>query len=366
MKEKEIREDSGATFFASANSGSGFVSFYPEVFGGKNIEKRYLIKGGPGTGKSTLMRKIAQMAEKNGFYTERYRCSSDPESLDGVIIDRRVAMIDATAPHAVEATVVGAKDELVDLGAFLDTDGLRGCRERIEEITRAKAKEYAACYTLLCAAKDISRAEKMLFSEHFKTRKMLLYAKNAARQIKKGEGYSVRVGLCRAIGMSGEVRLCSYESMAERIWWIKDIGGGGAMLLKMLIAEAQKKRSPVYVSYCPLEPDEPDALLFTDTKTAFVIGEGYVEGKENRHLDIKRFVELSRAQTADLGRSLREHEGAKNAVMSLAHGSLTRAGEYHFLLEDIYSSYVDFCALNDFSDAFVHCVIEKVKATALK
>ena len=54
-------------FFAAANSGNGFVSFYSQIFGNDRIEQRYLIKGGPGTGKSTFMKKIAQRAEEKGI-----------------------------------------------------------------------------------------------------------------------------------------------------------------------------------------------------------------------------------------------------------------------------------------------------------
>ena len=91
-----------AEFFAAANSGRGFVSFYGKIFGRENIKRRYLIKGGPGTGKSTFMKKVAEAAEDCGMSVERYRCSSDPNSLDGVIINKNVAVIDSTAPHAEE------------------------------------------------------------------------------------------------------------------------------------------------------------------------------------------------------------------------------------------------------------------------
>ena len=70
-------------FFASSNSSEGFKSYYPEVFARAN--RLYVIKGGPGTGKSSLMRRAAAAAEKKGFATEHYFCSSDPSSLDGVL-----------------------------------------------------------------------------------------------------------------------------------------------------------------------------------------------------------------------------------------------------------------------------------------
>ena len=43
-------------YFAAANSGEGFVSYFGEVFGEQNFEHVYIIKGGPGTGKSYLLK----------------------------------------------------------------------------------------------------------------------------------------------------------------------------------------------------------------------------------------------------------------------------------------------------------------------
>ena len=62
-----------APLFAAANSGRGFVSFYENIFNAPNIVRRYLIKGGPGTGKSSFMRRVAAFAEDNGYPVEYYR-----------------------------------------------------------------------------------------------------------------------------------------------------------------------------------------------------------------------------------------------------------------------------------------------------
>ena len=98
MSEKQI-------YFAAANTGSGFVSYFSEIFDPDEMKKLYIIKGGPGTGKSTLAGKLADAAEERGHTVTRYLCSSDPSSLDGIMIeDLRVGVIDGTAPHAAAAT----------------------------------------------------------------------------------------------------------------------------------------------------------------------------------------------------------------------------------------------------------------------
>ena len=165
---KSINEDTATVekrdFFAAANSGCGFVSFYKEIFNNEGIKRRFLIKGGPGTGKSTLMRSLANEAERLGMLVERYRCSSDPSSLDGVIINKTVAIIDSTAPHSEEAELVGARDRLIDLGRFWNSESLYLECEKIRLLTQKKKRAYALAYRFLSSAmeSDIASREMII------------------------------------------------------------------------------------------------------------------------------------------------------------------------------------------------------------
>ena len=58
------------------------------------------IVGPSGCGKSTLLRRIAAHLEEQGETVELIHCSSDPDSLDGVICGaRKFSVVDATPPH---------------------------------------------------------------------------------------------------------------------------------------------------------------------------------------------------------------------------------------------------------------------------
>ncbi|WP_035513029.1 hypothetical protein [Halalkalibacillus halophilus] len=66
----------------------------------RDIKRRVFIKGRAGTGKSTMLRKIAREAADRGLNVEIYHCGFDPTSLDMVIIrEISFAIFDATAPH---------------------------------------------------------------------------------------------------------------------------------------------------------------------------------------------------------------------------------------------------------------------------
>ena len=64
-------------------------------------EGEFVVFVGPsGCGKSTLLRRIAAHLEEQGETVELIHCSSDPDSLDGVICGaRKFSVVDATPPH---------------------------------------------------------------------------------------------------------------------------------------------------------------------------------------------------------------------------------------------------------------------------
>ena len=90
------------SFFLGANSARGFVSFYDDLIDLKTANGVYILKGCPGCGKSSLMKKVASAAESKSIKVERIYCSSDPDSLDGIVLpELGKAIVDGTAPHVV-------------------------------------------------------------------------------------------------------------------------------------------------------------------------------------------------------------------------------------------------------------------------
>ncbi len=74
----------------------------------------FVIKGGPGVGKSTFMKWIENEMVNQGFDVEEHHCSSDPDSLDGLVIPSiGVALLDGTAPHIVDPKNPGVCDETI-------------------------------------------------------------------------------------------------------------------------------------------------------------------------------------------------------------------------------------------------------------
>ena len=116
-----LRNDS-VDFFLGATTPAGFKGYFEPLRHEPGMQM-YLIKSGPGCGKSTLMKRLAQAAEQQGQPIEKIHCASDPDSLDGVVfLQKHAAILDATAPHVVEPDAPGADEIVVSLYHTIDAE----------------------------------------------------------------------------------------------------------------------------------------------------------------------------------------------------------------------------------------------------
>ena len=58
-----LRTDRKNSYFASANGFDGFRSLYDEIYRSEDFARVFVIKGGPGTGKSRFMAEVAEACE---------------------------------------------------------------------------------------------------------------------------------------------------------------------------------------------------------------------------------------------------------------------------------------------------------------
>ncbi len=139
--------------FPGSNSAYGFYSFYDQIIE-DNATRIFVIKGGPGVGKSTFMQNVARELIKRGYDCEFHCCSADSKSLDGIVFPQlRIACIDGTTPHMVDPKNPGAVDEIIHMGEFWDEEGMIARREEILRLNRETARLYRRAYRYLAAAK---------------------------------------------------------------------------------------------------------------------------------------------------------------------------------------------------------------------
>lgn len=146
-------------YFPGGNTAEGFYSHFEEILPASARRRMFYLKGGPGVGKSTLMRRVGEAAEKAGLEVEYFHCSSDPDSLDAVCLPQKgAALMDGTAPHVYDPVAPGARDTLVSLGDFLDEAALRSHTDEILRLQAAISGRFRRCYCYLGGARKVWEA----------------------------------------------------------------------------------------------------------------------------------------------------------------------------------------------------------------
>ena len=130
------------SLFPGAMGPDGFISCFDHLLPERDLRRMIVLKGGPGVGKSTFMRRVHAALCPDGQPSTLYFCSGDPDSLDAVAVPHLgLLLLDGTAPHVVDPVYPGARDSIVNLGECLDEAAMR---PRLPQL-RAVMADHAAC-----------------------------------------------------------------------------------------------------------------------------------------------------------------------------------------------------------------------------
>jgi len=139
--------------FPGAVTSQGFYSFYHYMIP-QDANHIFVLKGGPGVGKSSFMKKIAQAMLDRGYDIEYHCCSSDNGSIDGIVIpELKIGLLDGTAPHIVDPKNPGAVDEIINLGEYWNEEMLKKSRDEIITYSSKASNYFPRAYFALKEAK---------------------------------------------------------------------------------------------------------------------------------------------------------------------------------------------------------------------
>lgn len=348
-----IRSTGENAYFAAANSAEGFVCDYSACFDSARIGRLYAVKGGPGTGKSRFLRDVANYAREKGFDCEYVYCSSDPDSLDGVILEkggRGIALLDATAPHVYEPRLPGAREELVNLGVFWDGELLEQQRRQIEALQEQKSRAYRRAYRYLAAAGALAEARDLLVEPYLRAGAIRDLAESLMDGIESDGVFSEQVARMGSIGMQGRVYLDTYLTRASEIVVLQDCRGIAWRLLAEMREIARSRKFAICSSCDPLIPTRLDAISCLSSGRTFAVLPRGTCPCPHRTVSVRRLLRAEemgevRRECNTLSRSVR-------AAMGSAVGALRDVRRAHFSLEEIYSATMNFTAKENFTKIF--------------
>ncbi len=342
-------------YFWGSGSPNGFFSctdFNKNYDGGYT----YILKGGPGTGKSSLMKSVAEFMEENDISCDRYFCSSDPDSLDAVVFPSlRVKILDGTSPHIADPIYPGAADEIINLGECWNTDFLNMNKEKIIEITDRNREYHEKSKRFNASAFSLYDDGEKICQYCLDKEKIRRYASRAAtKRIKR---LSSKIGredkrLIEAISPQGFLFMKDtiLENCNEIILLKDDFGAASSVFLEEIRNYALASGYDIIVSPSVKGDKSIRHIIIKELSIGFISEDIFMKPDiiPSRIIYLSRFYDSEKLKNHKV--RLRFLKNASKELMDEAVSALKQAKKIHDELENLYIEAMNFDMLNDIAE----------------
>lgn len=348
-------------YFLGCTSADGFKPYFSDSYFPEDGWKAYILKGGPGTGKSSLLKRVQKRAEDEGIGITLCPCSSDPDSLDAVIIDeKKTVILDGTAPHVAEPKMAGVCDNIVNLAEAFEKQKFEGKYAEISALYKRGATLHAAAGRYMSAAGKLLTDARLLVRDIADSDKAVKAATHFCEKIlpkritmKSGRVFDRFVSVPT---VGGKVFLKDTLFMCRESKIIEDeYRAVSPMMLEIIKDEAVKRGFDVIALHDPY-------LLGTPTEHIIIPELSYGVFTHSRRTDmtgvsassvthLRRFAPMKNLRPA-AARLRFDRKAAEELIIS-ACNLITKAKLVHDELEKYYTCAVDFSVTRQIGDKVI-------------
>lgn len=339
--------------FAGGNTSRGFFSYFDNIIDQEEAERIFILKGGPGTGKSAFIKKIGTEMADRGYDIEFIHCSNDSDSLDGVLIpELKIALVDGTAPHVVEPKNPGAVDVIINLGDFWDDECIRRSRKEILMDGIEKQELYKRAYRYIKAASCFHEDSAAIYSRAVDRAKVNMEGERLTEEIFGFTGAAEKEGRQRrlfasAITSGGLKNYLDTVLDTGRIYAVKgNQGTGTERLLEKIMRAAVEKGYYTELYYCPLSPAKLEHIVIPDLDISLATVNDY----HFLEVDIYDEVDLNSFTNAKIlecySDVLEFNREEFELLLERAAETIKMAKVVHDRMEEYYIENMDFEAVN--------------------
>ncbi len=342
-------------YFPGSNTPKGFYSYYDQILHSDEADRIIILKGGPGTGKSTFMRRVASHLDTLGYETELLHCSSDPDSLDGVCA-RAIGflIVDGTSPHIIDAKFPGAIEQIINLGEYWNADKIKENKQNIMRTSKNISEYFKNSYEYLAAAKTLQERTDYEFDKLLDDNEINKITEDIKREFSLYplciKTASERKAFLCAITPYGKIEYTdSFSKNAKKVYKIKaDCASHSSHLLHAFKELFLKSGYDVRTFYSSMSPDVmlehlyvPEVDVFFTTKNkpnSFVTEEITLSANlkdKNISLDIYSDLEMY------------------NLLIKRATTSIANAKHLHDELEAMYVPFMNFGEIESLCDSVI-------------
>ncbi|HWP98530.1 MAG TPA: PRK06851 family protein [Syntrophomonadaceae bacterium] len=343
--------------YPGGNTSQGFYSFYDFMIG-PEVKRKLVLKGGPGVGKSTFMKRIGQSFVDLGKDVEYHWCSSDNDSLDGVVIGKQeICIVDGTAPHVVDPRFPGAVDEIINLGQYWNRHQIQENRAEVLTLTAQVSRCFERVYLRLREA-AIAYAEWSSFL--LEARDQVAVKRNIlalAEDFVQGANFSPQGSRhLFAAAITPEGVTTTVDSLVDDSFALFGVKGSPGSGVKDLFQHTSRlldlRNAHAEIFHNPLHPNDIDLIVLPEHKVVMLdLSTSIVDyaakihaSKFKRWLDFDQFASETVLQgQQDLIESCQERL-AQNIEKAVAY--IQQAKGFHDQLETSYVPAMDFEAID--------------------
>lgn len=349
--------------FPGNNTAQGFFSFYRYILPQEQAKRIFCLKGGPGTGKSSFMKKLGNHFYNLGYNIEFHHCSSDPNSLDGIVIkELNVAVLDGTSPHVVDPIHPGAVDEVINLGDAFNTDLLESHKNEIMLVTKKIGSNFNRAYRLFASAKNVHEDWSYINSSALNMNKVYLLIDELKNKIltDSHKDFGSERHLF-STGLTPDGIVSYNKDLSQEVEHLYVIKGGPGLkkseILKSIGKEAQRQGLFVEYFHDPLIPDRIENILLPSISTGlFTTNEISRINYNSTKLDMKDLCDqdILNENSEKILFDKRQFDILINEGLSC----ITAAHELHDDLETYYIDAMDFSIV----DAIYESTLNKIES----
>lgn len=346
--------DNKIKFLLGSNTKRGFYPLFDELRNPIDGKRLYILKGGPGSGKSSLMKRVIKLLEEKNHTLEYIHCASDPKSLDAFIdYDSGIAMVDGTAPHTMDPNYPGAYDVIINMAECWDDSKLLKSKNEIIPLSNT----ISSCHSMATACIKSATA---LLDNNIKTASSYInydtvndFSKKIIKEISSGQGGKEKKRLLSAVSVGETVFFGeTIRALSSEQYIIADKWGASSSLLLSRIYEAAKELGLEQITcYCSIRtPDKIDHLIFPSLGIAITCANTFhnLKGSKSIVIDdiLKPVPDMENEQ-------MNVHLDKAMELIDTAGKHIQRAKLLHDDLEAYYIEAMDFSKVDEIYEKIV-------------
>ena len=353
-------------YFPGGNTSEGFYSFYNYL--PYEAERIFIFKGGPGTGKSTFMKKTGKELVERGYDIEYHWCSSDNDSLDGLVIpELKVALMDGTAPHTVDPKFPGVVDEIINLGCYWNRAKLEKSKQKIIDLTQSISRRFNGLYSYLQEARLVHDRWEEYYLEGMNFQKANHKTDKITKELLGYKKLADNVGAERhlfgsAFTPKGVVDYFNNITADLKSRYIIKgrPGTGKSTLMKQVAQDVLQKGYNVQYFHCSFDPASIDMIVIPKLDTALIDGTAphVVDAARIGDLVIDMFECVAQDIYQKNLDKIKEVEDSYSHIMEKALQELQIAKRLHDELEEYYIEAMDFTAVEARREETMYEIVE--------